>query len=131
METPKSLKSLALACTVMERVSFSKDGAPIFLLGGVLRSRLLGVNVPRQPDRLGIPENRTEPLQFGRREISFSALLGVALDFLCWVGTPTTARYSHLDADPLRRASESIAATIAASLDSDPGIPPVRHRRPS
>ena len=28
----------------------------------------------------------------------------------------TTDRYAHLDADPLRRASEQIASTIAAAL---------------
>ena len=30
--------------------------------------------------------------------------------------TTTTARYAHLDADPLRRASNAIASTIAAAL---------------
>ena len=29
----------------------------------------------------------------------------------------TTARYAHLDADPLRRASDKIAGTIAAALE--------------
>jgi integrase len=29
----------------------------------------------------------------------------------------TTARYAHLDNDPLRRASEAIAGRIAAALD--------------
>jgi integrase len=29
----------------------------------------------------------------------------------------TTARYAHLDNDPVRRASNAIAATIAAALD--------------
>jgi hypothetical protein len=29
----------------------------------------------------------------------------------------TTARYAHLDNDPLRRASETIASQIAAALD--------------
>ena len=32
----------------------------------------------------------------------------------------TTARYAHLHADPLRQASERIAGTIAAALDSKP-----------
>jgi integrase len=31
----------------------------------------------------------------------------------------TTARYAHLDNDPLRRASESIAGRIAAALEGD------------
>ncbi len=33
----------------------------------------------------------------------------------------TTARYAHLDADPMRRAVETIGSTIAAALDSKPG----------
>jgi len=33
----------------------------------------------------------------------------------------TTARYAHLDADPLRRASDRIAGTIAAALDGKGG----------
>lgn len=32
----------------------------------------------------------------------------------------TTARYAHLDADPVKRASEKIAGTIAAALDGAP-----------
>ncbi len=31
----------------------------------------------------------------------------------------TTQRYAHLDADPLRRASEIIAGRIAAALDGN------------
>jgi integrase len=34
----------------------------------------------------------------------------------------TTARYAHLDNDPLRRASESIASRIAAALDGTSGV---------
>jgi integrase len=33
--------------------------------------------------------------------------------------TSTTARYAHLDNDPLRRASEAIAGRIAAALDGN------------
>nr|WP_244470429.1 tyrosine-type recombinase/integrase [Microvirga vignae] len=32
----------------------------------------------------------------------------------------TTHRYAHLDADPLRRASDQIGSTIAAALDGGP-----------
>lgn len=31
----------------------------------------------------------------------------------------TTARYAHLDNDPLRRASEAIATRIAAAMDGN------------
>lgn len=33
----------------------------------------------------------------------------------------TTARYAHLDVDPLRRAADAIGATIAAAMDGKPG----------
>jgi hypothetical protein len=35
------------------------------------------------------------------------------------VQVATTARYAHLDNDPLRRASEAIARRIAAALDGN------------
>jgi integrase len=43
----------------------------------------------------------------------------------------TTARYSHLDADPLRRAADAIAGTIAAALDNKPiaDVVPLQMRR--
>jgi integrase len=44
--------------------------------------------------------------------------------------TATTARYAHLDNDPLRRASEAIAGRIAAALDGEP-VTPVRPMRRS
>jgi len=43
--------------------------------------------------------------------------------------TATTARYAHLDNDPLRRASESIAGRIAAALDGNSQNPVVPIQR--
>ena len=42
----------------------------------------------------------------------------------------TTARYAHLDNDPLRRASEAIAGRISAAMDSNGrgSVVPLRHR---
>ncbi len=37
----------------------------------------------------------------------------------------STARYAHLDADPVRRASNSIAATIEAAMNGKVGLAPV------
>jgi integrase len=34
----------------------------------------------------------------------------------------TTARYAHLDADPMRRAADTIGATIAAAMESKSGV---------
>ena len=43
----------------------------------------------------------------------------------------TTARYAHLDNDPLRRASEAIGGRIAAALDGNKSdsVVPLRYRR--
>ena len=38
----------------------------------------------------------------------------------------TTQRYAHLDADPLRRASETIGGRIAAALEGKRGGPVVQ-----
>jgi hypothetical protein len=45
----------------------------------------------------------------------------------------TTARYAHLDSDPLRRASEAIAGRIAAAMGEAPskGGEVVQLKRPS
>ena len=41
----------------------------------------------------------------------------------------TTARYAHLDADPMRRAADAIGATIAAAMDGkDAEIIPMARR---
>ncbi len=41
----------------------------------------------------------------------------------------TTARYAHLDADPLRRAVDTIGATISAAMDGNKSADVVRLRR--
>ena len=42
----------------------------------------------------------------------------------------TTHRYAHLDADPLRRAVETIGATIAAAMDGgQANVVPMRRRK--
>ncbi|WP_395664713.1 tyrosine-type recombinase/integrase [Methylocella sp.] len=41
----------------------------------------------------------------------------------------TTARYAHLDADPMRRAVDAIGATIAAAMDENAGADVVPLRR--
>jgi hypothetical protein len=52
---------------------------------------------------------------------SFGACSGLGLPIigklLGHTQSATTARYAHLDADPLRRASEAIAGRIAAAME--------------
>jgi integrase len=53
--------------------------------------------------------------------------LGVIGKLLGHASTATTARYSHLADDPLRRASDAISATIAASLnEAKANVTPLR-----
>jgi integrase len=42
----------------------------------------------------------------------------------------TTARYAHLDADPLRRAADTIGKTIAAAMEGKPGGKIIKIRSP-
>ncbi len=42
----------------------------------------------------------------------------------------TTQRYAHLDADPLRRAADTIGATIAAAMDGSAGGDVVTLKKP-
>jgi integrase len=41
----------------------------------------------------------------------------------------TTHRYAHLDADPMRRAAETIGATTAAAMDSRTANAPTQLRK--
>ena len=45
----------------------------------------------------------------------------------------TTHRYAHLDADPLRRAVETIGATISAAMDGGKGgeVVPLHRTKPT
>jgi len=43
----------------------------------------------------------------------------------------TTARYAHLDADPMRRAVETIGATIAGAMAGSQNCAVRRLRRPT
>src|SRR5262249_26600154 len=47
---------------------------------------------------------------------SFGAAGGMGLPIIGHSQSATTARYAHLDNDPLRRASEAIAGRIAAAM---------------
>jgi len=43
----------------------------------------------------------------------------------------TTARYAHLQADPLRRAAETIGATLTAAMNSEPTVAVVPMKKPA
>jgi hypothetical protein len=49
-------------------------------------------------------------------KINLSKILNQLLDLLGHTQPSTTARYAHLDADPLRRASDNIGNRLAAAM---------------
>src|ERR1019366_2515348 len=78
---------------------------------GHRRHRLAGCNLAAQ-----LVEKRADV-----REGSLAGGLGLPIigRLLGHAQAATTARYAHLDNDPLRRASEAIAGRISAAMDSN------------
>jgi integrase len=69
--------------------------------------------------RAGIEGLRLHDLRHSFASVGAGAGLGLPVigKLLGHRSVETTARYAHLDNDPVRRASNAIAATIAAALD--------------
>jgi integrase len=80
--------------------------------------------------RAGLAGLRLHDLRHAFASIGVGASLGLPIvgKLLGHKSTETTARYAHLDADPLRRASNAIGATIAAALAGGKGadVVPIR-----
>ena len=74
----------------------------------------------------GLVEFRLHDLRHSFASFGAGAGLGLPVigKLLGHAKAATTDRYAHLDADPLRRASEQIASTIAAALGpaSEPSL---------
>ncbi|MGE0774556.1 MAG: tyrosine-type recombinase/integrase [Sphingomonadaceae bacterium] len=67
----------------------------------------------------GLPNLRLHDLRHSYASIGAASGMGLGIvgKLLGHASTATTARYAHFADDPLRRASDSIAATIAAALE--------------
>ena len=72
--------------------------------------------------RAGLPGVRLHDLRHTYASFGAGGGLGLPIigRLLGHAQVATTARYAHLDNDPLRRASEAIAGRIAAALDRHP-----------
>jgi integrase len=70
----------------------------------------------------GLPGLRIHDLRHSFASIGAGASLGLPIigKLLGHTQPATTARYAHLDADPIRRAAETIGNTIAAALNRKP-----------
>jgi integrase len=71
----------------------------------------------------GLDGVRLHDLRHSFASVGAGASLGLPVigKLLGHTQAATTARYAHLDADPLRRAADTIGATIAAALDGKTG----------
>lgn len=71
----------------------------------------------------GLDGVRLHDLRHSFASVGAGASLGLPVigKLLGHTQAATTARYAHLDADPLRRAADTIGATIAAALDGKKG----------
>ncbi len=71
----------------------------------------------------GLPDLRLHDLRHSYASIGAASGMGLGIvgKLLGHASPATTARYSHFADDPLRRASDSIASTIAAALDGSAG----------
>lgn len=77
----------------------------------------------RVRERAGLQDTRLHDLRHTFASIGAGASLGLPIigKLLGHTQAQTTARYSHLAADPLRRAADTIGATIAAAMDRQGG----------
>jgi hypothetical protein len=64
---------------------------------------------------------RVHDLRLSFASFGAGASLPVVGRLLLHTQAATTHRYAHLDADPLRRAAETIGATISAAMDGKGG----------
>jgi integrase len=73
--------------------------------------------------RAGLSGLRLHDLRHGFASIGVGGGMGLPIvgKLLGHTSAATTSRYSHLDADPLRKASNTIGATLEASLSRRPG----------
>jgi len=69
--------------------------------------------------RAGLEGLRLHDLRHSFASVGAGAGMGLPIvgKLLGHKSTETTQRYAHLDADPIRRASNAIGATIAAALE--------------
>jgi integrase len=103
-----------------------KQGAKAFESGGVGRPRW-DLNRPWKGIRrmASLPDVRLHDLRHTHASFGVGGGLGlpVIAKLLGHARIETTQRYAHLDADPIRRASQNIGQQIAAALGEAPSAP--------
>ena len=77
--------------------------------------------------RAGLESVRIHDLRHSFASVGVGAGHGLPIlgKLLGHADASSTARYAHLDADPVRRASNSIAITIEAAMNGKLGVPAI------
>jgi integrase len=110
------------------------EGNPHVIVGNTGGSYLKGLGKIWDNVRLraGLGRVRLHDLRHSFASVGAGASLGLPIigKLLGHTQAATTHRYAHLDADPVRRAAETIGATIAAALGGAPSkvMPLVKSR---
>ena len=97
------------------------EGNPFIIVGAKPRAPRVDLKKPWAAIRreAGLDGLRIHDLRHSFASVGAGTSLGLPIigKLLGHSQPATTARYTHLDADPLRRAAESIGATIAAAME--------------
>jgi integrase len=118
----KPLYLSAAAQAVIARIPRVK-GNPYIIAGARAGAPRADLNKPWRAVRkaANLDRVRIHDLRHSFASFGAGASLGLPIigELLGHSHAATTQRYAHLDADPLRRAADTIGSTIAAALDSN------------
>ena len=118
----KSIVLNGTALAEFERIARQQDN-PFVICGIKAGAHLTDIDRPWRIicHQAGIQGVRLHDLRHTFASVGAGASLGLPIvgKLLGHTQASTTARYAHLDADPLRRASELIAGRIEASLNRE------------
>lgn len=110
------------------------SGNPHVIVGGKTGAHLVNLEKPWRRIRktAGLPDVRLHDLRHSFASVGAGAGMGLPMigKLLGHTQAQTTARYSHLDHDPVRAANEAIGRRIAAAMAGKPGkVVPLTRKR--
>ena len=118
-------KTIVLNAPALAILAGLPRGGPFVIIGADLESPRRDLNRPWKSirRRAGLEGVRIHDLRHSFASIGVGGGLGLPIigKLLGQSSPATTARYAHLDSDPLRRASNSIGAQLSAALQGNRG----------
>ena len=123
-------KTIVLNAPALAILAGLPRGGPFVIIGADLENPRRDLNRPWKSirKRAGLEGVRIHDLRHSFASIGVGGGLGLPIigKLLGQSSPATTARYAHLDSDPLRRASESIGAQLSAALQGNRGTAAVQ-----